>query len=404
MSTPHPDPVQPIDLLDPALYMHDPSTTFAWLRANAPVYHDRINGLFGISRHDDIVAIERNPHLWSSDEGTRPMMSAGLSTESMIDLDNPRHAEQRSIVSGDFTRRAVHDLEARVRRIVNELIDGFAAHGNADLVADLAAPLPVSIICEKLGFDRSMWHTLMEWGDAVNNLGDGVRFHTPEKMQALLDWRMYAAGVLHEKSQAPCGDLLSRITQAKLATLDGCPMSMDALLDEALLLLVGGSDTTRASITTAMWELSQRPEQWAALVADPGRLVIAVEEFVRWATPVMNMCRTATSDTVLHGVAIAKGQKVLLMYGSANRDEAIFGSAAEQFDIARFPNPHVGFGFGPHLCMGINLAKMQIRVCFEELIRRLPDIHVRPGFTPSYNDTAFVRGYTSLPVEFTPTA
>jgi cholest-4-en-3-one 26-monooxygenase len=391
----------PVDLLDPQLYAGDPAPTYAWLRANAPVHFDPVNNLYGISRHADIVAIERHPALWTSAAGTRPMMTYELATESMIDVDNPRHAEQRGLFADQFTRKAVADLEGHVRRRVNELIDGFAGRGEADLVADLAAPLPASVICEKLGFDPALWDTLREWGDAVNNLGDGVRFHTPEKIEALVQWRTYAPAVLAEKAAHPSGDLLTRIATARLDTVGGCPYSPDGAVDEALLLLVGGSDTTRASISTAMWELTKDRSQWEYLRDDPSRLRVAVEEFVRWATPVLNMCRTATAATELHGVRIGAGEKVLLLYGSANRDETVFADP-DRFDVARWPNPHLGFGFGPHLCLGMNLAKMEIRVCFEELFRRLPDIRVPDGVTPEYNETAFVRGFVALPVVFTP--
>ena len=395
-------PTRDLDVLDPALYMGDPSPTFAWLRHNEPVYWDAHNGLFAITRHADIVAIERNPAVWSSQPGTRPLMNGEITTESMIDLDNPHHAEQRSIVGDQFTRKAVNELESKVRATVDALIDKFATRGHADLVAELAAPLPVAIICEKLGFEEAMWPTLQVWGDMVNNLGDGVRFQTPEKIGALMEWLAYSEGVMTDKTSHPCGDLLSKLTTARLDAYSGCPMPMKAQLDEALLLLVGGSDTTRASISTAMWELTRHRDQFDALRADPTKLAVAVEEFVRWATPVMNMCRTATTDTTMHGVEIKAGQKVLLMYGAANRDETVFGETAEMFDTTRSPNPHVGFGFGPHLCLGINLARMEIRVCIEQLLRRLPDIRVQSGFTPSYNETAFVRGYVEMPVTFTP--
>ncbi len=391
----------PVDLLDPDLYAGDPGPTYAWLRANSPVHFDPVSGLFGISRHRDIVAIERNPGLWSSAAGTRPMMTAEITTQSMIDCDNPRHAEQRNVVAHHFTRSAVAALEAHVRDWVNRLIDGFAARGHADLVAELAAPLPASIICEKLGFPAEMWKTLRHWGDEVNNLGDGVRFHTPEKIEMLMAWRAYAPTELAARQAEPRQDIMTELVQARLATLGGRPLDMDGLVDETLLLLVGGSDTTRASISTAMWELSRDRAQWEYLRADPSRLRVAVEEFVRWATPVLNMCRTATADTELHGVRIAAGQKVLLMYGSANRDETVF-TDPDRFDVTRWPNPHLAFGFGPHLCLGMNLAKMEIRVCFEELFRRLPDIRVPEGFTPRYNHTAFVRGFVELPAEFTP--
>jgi cholest-4-en-3-one 26-monooxygenase len=391
-----------MDLLDAEMYMGDPAASYAWLREHDPCHWDEVSGLWGISRHADIVAIERNPSLWTSAAGTRPLMTYELATESMIDEDNPRHAEQKALVAQQFSRRSVAAMETQVRAKVTELIDGFAHRGEADLVAELAAPLPADLICEKLGFPREMWTTLREWGDMVNNLGDGVRFHTPEKIEALMQWRMYAPQVLAEKAANPCGDLMSVLATAKLDSLGGCPYSPDGIVDETLLLLVGGSDTTRSSISVAMHELSKDRSQWQYLVDHPDRIGVAVEEFVRWATPVLNMCRTATADTELHGRHIAKGDKVLLMYGAANRDPRVFGDTAEQFDVRRAPNPHIGFGFGTHLCLGINLAKMEIRVCFEELVRRLPDIAVESGHDPKVNLTAFVRGYTALPVSFTP--
>jgi cholest-4-en-3-one 26-monooxygenase len=393
-----------VDLLDAEMYMGDPAPAYAWLRDTDPCHWDDVNGLWGISRHADVVAIERNPALWTSAAGTRPLMTYELATESMIDEDNPIHAEQKALVAKQFSRSAVAAMETEVRAKVTQLIDGFATRGHADLVEELAAPLPADLICKKLGFPPDMYVTLREWGDMVNNLGDGVRYHTPEKIEALMQWRMYAPGVLAEKAANPCGDLMSTLATARLESRGGCPYSPDGLVDETLLLLVGGSDTTRSSISVAMYELSKDRSQWQYLVDHPDQISVAVEEFVRWASPVLNMCRTATADTELHGKRIAKGDKVLLMYGAANRDARVFGSTAEQFDIRRSPNPHIGFGFGTHLCLGINLAKMQIRVTFEELTRRLPDICVVPGHTPALNRTAFVRGYTALPVEFTATA
>ena len=390
----------PIDLLDPDLYDGDPGPVYAWLRANDPVHFDPVSGLFGISRHADIVAIERDPHTWSSAGGTRPMMTHEITTQSMIDCDNPRHHEQRSVVAHRFTRKTVAEREAEVRAEVNRLVDGFAARGHADLVAELAAPLPANLICEELGFPREMWETLRVWGDLVNNLGDGFRFHTPEKIQALLEWRAYAPGVLDERRAHPCGDLMSLLTHARIAALGDRGLDEEGLVDETLLLLVGGSDTTRATIATGMFQLSRHRDQWELLRAEPERVRVAVEEMVRWTTPVLNMCRTATRDVELHGVTIAAGQKVLLMYGSANRDETVFDEP-DRFDVTRWPNPHIGFGFGTHLCLGMNLAKMEIRVAFEELVRRLPDLRAADDEL-HLNHTAFVRGPETLPVVFTP--
>lgn len=389
-----------IDLLDPDLYDGDPGPTYAWLRAHSPVHRDVHNGLWGISRYADIVAIERDPALWSSAGGTRPAMTHELTTESMIDCDNPRHAEQKALVAHQFTRRAVAELEPHVRAAVDRLIDGFAGRGTADLVQELAAPLPADLICELLGFPPEMWATLRHWGDLVNNLGDSPRFHTPEKIEALMRWRTYAPGVLAERAANPTGDLMSALATAVIPST-GCPYSADGIVDETLLVLVGGSDTTRSSIATAVHELSRHREQWELLRAEPHRLPTAVEEIVRWTTPVLNMCRTATRDTELHGTPIRAGDKVLLMYGSANRDEAVFADP-DRFDVTRSPNPHIAFGFGPHLCLGINLAKMEIRVALERLLARLPDLRVPAGHVPGYNHTAFVRGFEHLPVVFTP--
>jgi cholest-4-en-3-one 26-monooxygenase len=389
-----------IDLLDPALYDGDPGPTYAWLRANDPVHRDVHNGLWGITRHADIVAIERDTATFSSAGGTRPAMTHELTTESMIDCDNPRHAEQKALVSQRFTRKSVAELEAHTRARVDELIDGFARRGTADLVTELAAPLPASIICEFLGFPEDMWETLRHWGDLVNNLGDSPRFHTLEKIDALMQWKAYGAGILAERKAQPTGDLMSVLTQATIPST-GCPYSDEGLVDETLLILVGGSDTTRSSIATAVYELSRNRDQWDLLRAEPDRLPVAVEEIVRWTTPVLNMCRTATRDVELHGKQIKAGEKLLLMYGAANRDESVFAEP-DRFDITRWPNPHIAFGFGPHLCLGINLAKMEIRVALEQLLTRLPDVRVPDDVVPGYNHTAFVRGYEALPVVFTP--
>jgi cholest-4-en-3-one 26-monooxygenase len=386
-----------LDLLDGELYAGDPYPAYAWLRANAPVYHDEGNGLWAVSRHDDVVAIEKDPARFCSGEGSRPGMTAEATTTSMIDRDDPRHARQRRLVSKGFTPRRVADHEAHVRQIVTGLIDKVAAAGGADFVHDLAAPLPMIVIAELLGVAPEDWHLLQDWSDRLVQLGGGPRYMTDDRMAAVFAFYDYVTPIVRARRRDPRDDLISILAHAEI---DGTGLTDEELLSEALLILIGGNETTRNSMTGAMVELSRQPEQWRALVDDPAGIPTAVEEFVRWVTPVLNMCRTTTVDVDLHGVRIPAGEKVLLLYASANRDEAVFGPTAGSFDVARNPNPHVAFGFGPHFCLGASLARLEMRVMYEELAARLPGIHVAPGHRVRWTPGAFVRGIESLPVEF----
>jgi cytochrome P450 family 142 subfamily A polypeptide 1 len=385
-----------IDLLDGDFYAGDPYPTYAWLRENAPVYWDEANALWGVSRHADVVAIEKNPELFCSGQGSRPGMTAETTTTSMIDRDDPRHTRQRRLVYKGFTPARVAEHEARLREIVTGLIDAVASRGECDFVEDLAAPLPMIVIAEMLGVRPEDWHLLQHWSDKLVQLGGGPRYMNDDRLSAVFAYYDYVTPILQERKRTPREDLLSILAHAEI---DGTQLSDEELLAEALLLLIGGNETTRNSMTGAMVELSRHPDQWARLVEDPTRLPVAIEEFLRWVTPILNMCRTATADTELHGQKIAMGDKVLLMYGAANRDPAVFERSGE-FDTARTPNPHVSFGFGTHFCLGASLARLEMRVMFEELVTRLPGIRVVDGHEPQWVPGAFVRGIETLPVEF----
>jgi cytochrome P450 family 142 subfamily A polypeptide 1 len=258
--------------------------------------------------------------------------------------------------------------------------------------------LPMIVIAEMLGVRPEDWHLLQEWSDKLVQLGGGPRFMNDERLAAVFAYYDYVTPILEERKREPRDDLISILTHAEI---DGTRLSDEELLAETLLLLIGGNETTRNSMTGAMVELSRQPDQWQQLVADPARLPCAIEEFLRWVTPILNMCRTATAETELRGQTIRAGDKVLLMYGAANRDEDVF-DRADELDVTRDPNPHVSFGFGTHFCLGASLARMEMRVMYEELARRLPDIHVAPGHEARWVPGAFVRGIESLPVEFSP--
>jgi cytochrome P450 family 142 subfamily A polypeptide 1 len=381
-----------LDLLDGALYAGDPEPAYAWLRREAPVYRDRANELWAVSRHADVIAVEKDPGLFCSRRGFRPKLTGA--DLSMIGRDDPEHLEQRKLVHQRFMPRQVAKLEAQLRATVRELIDGFAQAGRAELVRALAVPLPVIAIIELLGFPRERWPEFAHWSEVTNSAGGGPRYFTPEVMPALHAFTGAAAELIEARRTEPRDDLISRI----LAD----PARSDASIQmEALLLLNGGSDTTRHVIGGASLALLRHREQLDWLRANPRALPVAVEEFIRWVTPILNMRRTATRDVELHGCKLREGDEVLLMYGAANRDERVFREP-QRFDVQRRPNPHLAFGFGTHFCLGASLARLELRVVFEELLARLPDLRLAPGFTPEWVPNAFTRGLRALEVEFTP--
>ena len=392
-------PSSNVDLLDGDFYAGDPYPTYAWLRSDAPAYWDDVNRLWGISRHADVVAVEKDPVRFSNAAGSRPGMSAEATTPSMIDRDDPRHNVQRRLVYKGFTPKRVGDHETHVRGLVTNLIDKVATRGECDFVHDLAAPLPMIVIAEMLGVRPEDWHLLQEWSDKLVQLGGGPRYMNDERMAAVFAFYEYTTPILEARKGRPTDDLISILTHAEI---DGSGLSDDELLAESLLLLIGGNETSRNAMTGALDLVSRHPDQWRLLRDDPARLPTAVEEFLRYVTPILNMARTATVDVELHGETIGAGDKVLLMYSSANRDETVFDDP-ERFAITREHNPHVAFGFGTHFCLGASLARMEIRVMYEELLRRLPDIHVVPGHEVRWTPGAFVRGIDHLPVEFSRT-
>jgi cholest-4-en-3-one 26-monooxygenase len=384
-----------IDLLDGDLYAGDPEPTYAWLRAHAPAYRDEVNRLWGISRHHDVVTIEKDPHTFCSSQGYRPNLPAD---DSMIGNDDPRHNERRRLVARRFTPKAVSRHEDDVREIVTGLIDAVAADGRCEVVEDLAAPLPAKVIGRLLGFDDEQWPKVKYWSEATIVAGGGPRYMSDSVADAFGDYCEHAARLAESRRAAPTDDVMSVWTRAEA---DGV-LSPAEVLSEGLLLVDGGAETTRTVITGAVLALVEHPDQHRKLLEEPGLLSVAVEEFIRWVTPILNMRRTATRDTEIAGTPIAAGDELLLMYGSANRDEDIFGRTASQFDVGRDPNPHVAFGFGTHFCLGAALARLEIRVMFEELLTRLRDLRLAPGTEPDRIPNAFVRGFKSLPVEFTP--
>ena len=391
-----------INLLDPAFYV-DPWDAYRWLRANDPVHWDPVQRIWGISRYADVVAIEKDARRYTSWNGSRPKIDQ-REDSSMINKDDPEHQDQRRLVARRFTPRAVKQLEDYFRGIVTELIDAVAAKGSAEAVMDLAAPLPAIVIGEKLGFDRSQWDKCREWsevtmhhaGQTAPDGGDPER--SPESEQAIGEFAMAMMELIAARRAEPRDDLVSVWLQA--TEPHGRPWTEAEIISEAILLLDGGAETTRTVIGAMIYELARNPAQ-RQLLLDGADMTVAVEEMIRWVTPILNMRRTATEDHELHGRQITAGDELLLMYSSANRDEDVF-DRPDELDLTRQHNNHVAFGFGTHFCLGSSLARIEIKVMFEELLRRIPDWRIAPGTEPKIIPATFTRAYDAVHIEFTP--
>ncbi len=390
-----------IRLLDPAFHA-DPFERFRWMREHAPVYWDATTttwdggrGLWGVTRYEDIRAVASNQELFCSGNSSRPDSPP---VASMINHDEPVHMERRGVIRRRFTPQAVRGHETFSRQCATQLIDSVCEQGEADFVRDLATPLPMMLIGRMLGLPNEDYSKLLEWSDLF---ATGLEGMPPEHVQRVIDaaneWNEYITYWFNRRREDPGEDLVSALVGARFR---GAPLVHLELMNEAMLILVGGDETTRHTISGGMEALLRRPEVHAELVREPGKLPDAIEEMLRWTTPVKNMNRTATRDTELGGQKIHRGDKLLLLYESGNRDEAAF-DAPEEFQINRQNNHHLAFGgYGRHFCVGASLARLEIRVMFEELLRRLPDMHLASTEPCAYRQGNFVLGFESMPVRF----
>jgi cholest-4-en-3-one 26-monooxygenase len=393
-----------INLLDPQFYV-DPFGAYRWLRDKSPCHWDPVQKIWGISRYADIVEVEKHARRYSSFDGSRPRTDQRADT-SMINKDDPDHQQQRMIVARQFTPRAVKQIEDQVRGIVTELIDAVAKVGSCDAVAALASPLPAIVIGEKLGYPRELWTKVREWSEvtmyeAGQTPADGVYANAAERQMSgtIADFAGTTMQIIAERRKNPQNDLISTWINSET---DGRPWTDQEIISECILLLDGGAETTRTVIGAMIRDLAQHPEQRQQLIDNPAILgETGVEEFIRWVTPILNMRRTVTEDHTFHGQELRAGDELLLMYSSANRDERVFADP-EVLDVTRAHNHHVAFGFGTHFCLGASLARLEIRVMFEELLRRIPDWRLVPGAEPKILPATFTRAYDAVHIEFTP--
>jgi cytochrome P450 len=359
-------------------------------------------GFWSVTRHEDVMHVSRHPDLFCSGQGTSIIDMPVEVSEflgSMINMDDPRHTRLRMIVNRSFTPRMVARVDDDVRVAARDIVARVADRGACDLVSEISAPLPLQIICEMMGIPEESRPRVLELTNVI--LGDDETLpDLPTLMAAVMEMAQIAREVGEDRLANPQDDLVSAMMHAEV---DGEPLQPMEMASFFILLAAAGNETTRNAISHGVWLLTGHEDQRARWQADvEGVTPTAVEEIVRYASPVIHFRRTATADTVIGGQEIAEGDKVVMWYESANRDDRVF-DAPDTFDVTRSPNEHVGFGAGgPHFCLGANLARREIGVMFGELFRWLPDL--RATDEPDYLRSGFIHGIKRMPCEFTPRA
>jgi cholest-4-en-3-one 26-monooxygenase len=393
-----------IRLLDGDFYAGDPYPVYRWLREHSPVHRDEKHAIWGISRFADVVTVEKNPALYSSASGSRPRSSGDT---SMINTDDPHHNARRGLVSPRFTPRAVRSHEIEIRGFATSLIDAVAEKGECEVIEELAAPLPAMVINEWLGFPPEMWAKCKEWSEKTMLAGgqhaqDGsMAFgQAQDALVAVQEFAQEILALAALRRSDPKDDLVSLWANSEC---EGKKLTDADIIAEGLLVLDGGAETTRAVIGTTVINLIEHPAEREKLIRDPSpeSMRIAVEEFIRWVTPILNMRRTAKRSHELNGQTIKEGDELLLMYASANRDPDQFDDP-DRYDVTRTKNQHLSFGWGTHFCLGASVARLELRIMFEELMKRIPDMRLKAGFTPRMVPSVFTRGPETVEVEFEP--
>jgi len=400
-----------IDLCDPGNFVSGvPYDWFAQLRREAPVYWHPDpagfnEGFWAVTRYDDCVGVNRDyEHFSSSRRGTlfHDMDEEMLEQQRMmmLNMDPPLHTRYRRLVNKGFTPRMIRDLQASVVASTDSILDAVCEQGTADFVEQISAELPLQVIAELMGIPKEDRHLVFDWSNRMIGADDPEYQVSAEVAgQAAMELYAYADQLCEQKRLDPHTDLFSVLTHAEL---DGDSLSQLELDLFFLLLSVAGNETTRNLISGAMVAFFDNPDQWARLRDDRSLLEPAVEEMLRYVTPVMHFRRQAASDVVLGDQKIAEGDKVVFWHISANRDETVF-TDPDRFDIGRTPNNHMAFGGGgPHFCLGANLARMEIRVMFDRLLDRMPDIR-QDGDVQRLRSN-FINGVKHIPVAFTASA
>lgn len=421
-------PKMDIDLVDQDTYARDgvPHDQFRWLREHDPVYwhhgdHERgWPGFWAVTRHEDVVHVSRHPELFSSyrrlalfDEP--PTEDLAMQRLMMLNQDPPEHTRRRGLVNKGFTPRTIGRLTEHIREICHILLDQVAdgtartrggagapgrTDGTADFVTDIAAQLPLYVICELLGAPPEDRDKIFRWSNLLIGFDDPDFARSPEEgIEAATQLYAYANELAAQRREVPRDDIVTKLLQPDE---HGDELSVDEFDVFVLMLAVAGNETTRNAASGGMLAFFEHPDQWHRLRTDPSLVGTAVDEIVRWVSPVNMFRRTATQDTTLGGQKIEEGDKVVVFYASANRDAAVFDKP-DVFDIGRDPNPHIGFGGGgPHFCLGAHLARLELSVLFETLSDRMPDIELIGNIRRLRSN--FINGIKHMPVRLGPAA
>ncbi|MGV0626129.1 cytochrome P450 [Mycolicibacter minnesotensis] len=399
---------------DPSAYADEPRlhAALTHLRAHAPVSlvdHRPYRPFWAITRHADITDIERDNVLWinapravlapaATDDLQRSMLESGMGLRTLIHMDDPQHHKMRSIVSDWFRPKAMRALKARIDELAGQYVEKMVHLGpECDFVQEIAVNYPLFVIMSLLGLPESDFPRMLRLTQELFG-GDDEEYRrglTPEEqLPVLLDFFAYFGALTKSRRAHPTEDLASTIANA---TIDGAPLSDVDTTSYYVIIATAGHDTTSAAISGGLRALIEHPEQRERLRADPTLMPTAVEEIIRWVTPVKEFMRTATADTTVRGVPIAKGDSVYLSYVSANRDEDVFDDPFT-FDVGRDPNRHLAFGHGVHFCVGSTLARMEISSFFGALLPRLESIEL--AGEPQLAATTFVGGIKHLPIRY----
>jgi cytochrome P450 family 142 subfamily A polypeptide 1 len=358
-----------VDLLDPAWWadLDQVHAFFTWARREDPVHRDEANGLWAVTRHADLLDVERRGDVFSSRGSYRA--NIGMEESNMIALDDPAHLEQRRLVSRRFTPRAVQQDEAFLQSRIEELVDAVTEAGRLEVVHDLAAQLPSRLTADLLGFPEDRWEDIKSWSERLMRTDSITRDEQALMgvMSAIMEFNPLLEEVAADRRSCPAHDLIS--------TWAGADMDPLTMMHETGLFIAGGAETTRTAIARGLAILAEHPDQWEAAAADPALVPGLVEEVIRWVTPLNNMFRRVLADDHIGDQPVQAGDRVLLAYPSANRDEDVFDDPF-RFDIRRDPNPHLAFGQGTHFCLGANLARLELRLLFGTLTQRWTNLTV----------------------------
>ena len=375
-------PTSAFPLHSPDFYAGDPYPAYRELRNTTPVVYNDVTNFWALTKYEDIRFVSGHPHLFSSTKGITipdPDQPEPVQEGNLIFTDPPRHRQLRKLINSGFTRRQVALLEPKVREIVKGIVDDVDPAQEYEFAEEIAAPLPTRMIAEMLGAPAEDWEKFRTWSDAAVGTADpDIEL---DHLVALGELYEYFTKLIEARRSGDVtgqDDLLSILAAAEV---DGERLTDGDLLNFSFLLLVAGNETTRNLIALGMQALIEHPQQFALLRSNAELLPLAVEEMLRFTSPVTHMARKATEDVEIRGLQIKAGDTVVMLYGAANRDEEIFGPTSEEFDITRNPNPHVAFGAGEHACLGAQLARLEARVMFEVLLGTYPTIELTGDVT-----------------------